>query len=114
MEISNESTRRPTDVEEIHCVRTHAGEFGALVFACVPTLGSRYNIADGAATKTTCSKRQRLIKAVVQFRPFAAIHQLLDRSSVNIRWRPSKQHLNVLRSGLSQVSISHCVLDFRI
>src|SRR5438445_7423695 len=82
MQISNQSPCRATDVKEIHRVRADAREFGPLISVRIATLRFRYNSSNRASANTACPKRKRLVKAVIQFRPFAGVDEFVDSAQI--------------------------------
>src|ERR1700719_70761 len=88
--VGDESLRRTIDVVKIHRVRSDAGEFRALVSRSLAMLSLRYNFADGAPAQSAGAELERLIKAVVQFLPFAGGDKFVDDSQIKIGLRPGK------------------------
>src|SRR5207244_5656901 len=90
-QISDQSSRCPTDVKEIHRVRANARKFrppsshGAV--RRVATLRFRRNLPDRASTQSAGAKSKCLVKAVVQFGPRISRDKFVDDLRIKIRRR---------------------------
>jgi len=65
MQVSNESPCRTVDIKKIHRICADAGELRPLALARIPALRSRDDLPNRAATNTACSKRKRLVEAII-------------------------------------------------
>src|SRR5260370_726151 len=78
LEVAHQPLARHSDRKEIERVRTRSGVL-RLPRRPLTLLGARDHFPDGSTAQTTGSELDRLVKAVVQLRPFTCYCELNDR-----------------------------------
>ena len=83
--IGNQSACSATDIEIIHCIGADTGKLRPAKGGGRTEFRYGNDFANRASAQPACPKGKRLEKTIVQLRPFAAIRELLDDTSVKFR-----------------------------
>src|SRR5437868_6315487 len=80
LDIAHQSLRRTGNVEIVHRIRSNAGELRSAQVRRNTAFRFGNDLANGAPSQSASAKSERLVEAVVQFRPFAFFGQFINDS----------------------------------
>ena len=111
VQVRDQSLRRAAHAEKVHRVRPDAGELRPPVLSRVAPLRFGHDFPDSAPAESAGAESERLIKPVVEFRPFFRRGQLRHDLLIKRGRRAAQKRPDILSCRFQQFSRAHCVSD---